>query len=37
MGDVMTAGLRVDGMEVEEAMIEVKVQQKGGRYEYKET
>ena len=36
-GDVMTAGLRVDGMEVEEARIEVKVQQKGGRYEYKET
>ncbi|KAL8862909.1 MAG: hypothetical protein Q9178_000851 [Gyalolechia marmorata] len=37
VGDVMTAGLRVDGMEVEEARIEVKVQQKEGSYEYKET
>ncbi|KAL8912353.1 MAG: hypothetical protein Q9171_002640 [Xanthocarpia ochracea] len=37
VGDVMTAGLRVNGMEVGEARIEVKVQQKGGRYEYKAT
>ncbi|KAL8774709.1 MAG: hypothetical protein Q9209_000648 [Squamulea sp. 1 TL-2023] len=36
-GDVMKAGLRVDGKEVEEARIEVKVEEKGGPYEYKET
>ncbi|KAL8781593.1 MAG: hypothetical protein Q9213_005943 [Squamulea squamosa] len=36
VGDVMKAGLRVDGKEVEEARIEVKVEEKGGPYEYKE-
>ncbi|KAL8682143.1 MAG: hypothetical protein Q9186_001764 [Xanthomendoza sp. 1 TL-2023] len=37
VGDVMRAGLRVDGKEVEAARIEVEVQEKGGLYEYQET
>ncbi|CAL8575407.1 hypothetical protein XPA_001332 [Xanthoria parietina] len=37
VGDVMKAGLRVDGKEVEEGRIEVEVQEKGGSYAYKET
>ncbi|KAL8729829.1 MAG: hypothetical protein Q9166_004470 [cf. Caloplaca sp. 2 TL-2023] len=37
VGDVMKAGLVVDGKEVEEGKIEVEVQEKGGLYEYEET
>lgn len=37
VGNVMKAGLRVDGLEVEEGRIEVEVKDKGGLYEYKET
>ncbi|KAL8829040.1 MAG: hypothetical protein Q9170_006342 [Blastenia crenularia] len=37
VGDVLRAGLRVDGKEVEEGRIEVEVKEKGGLYEYKET
>ncbi|CAO1597982.1 hypothetical protein XANCAGTX0491_001763 [Xanthoria calcicola] len=37
VGDVMKAGLRVDGKEVEAGRIEVEVQEKGGPYAYKET
>lgn len=36
-GDVMKAGLVVDGKDIEEARIEVEVKEKGGLYEYKET
>jgi len=36
-GDVMRAGLRVDGKELEEAKIEVKVQESTSSYEYAET
>ncbi|KAL8937544.1 MAG: hypothetical protein Q9211_003629 [Gyalolechia sp. 1 TL-2023] len=36
-GDVMRAGLRVDGKDIEEGRIEVEVKEKGGLYEYKET
>lgn len=37
VGDVMKAGLRVDGKDIEEGMIEVEVKEKGGLYEYQET
>ncbi|KAL9011117.1 MAG: hypothetical protein Q9173_004015 [Seirophora scorigena] len=37
VGNVMKAGLRVDGEEVEEGRIEVEIKDKGGLYEYKET
>ncbi|KAL8808422.1 MAG: hypothetical protein Q9223_001587 [Gallowayella weberi] len=37
VGDVIRAGLRVDGKEVEAARIEVEVKEKGGLYEYLET
>ncbi|KAI4247747.1 MAG: hypothetical protein L6R40_001333 [Gallowayella cf. fulva] len=37
VGDVMKAGLIVDGEEVEAARIEVEIQEKGGLYEYHET
>ncbi|KAL8962526.1 MAG: hypothetical protein Q9193_001080 [Seirophora villosa] len=37
VGNVMKAGLKVDGEEVEEGRIEVEVKDKGGLYEYKET
>lgn len=37
VGDVMTAGIRVEGRELEEAKIEAHVAEKGGRYEYRET
>ncbi|KAL8650618.1 MAG: hypothetical protein Q9226_005069 [Calogaya cf. arnoldii] len=37
VGDVMRAGLRVDGQEVKEGRIEVKVEEKAGLYEYQET
>lgn len=36
-GDVMTAGLRVEGKEVEEARLEVPVVDREGGYEFKET
>jgi acylpyruvate hydrolase len=36
-GDVMKAGLRVDGKDVEEASLEVMVQDREGPYEFKET
>ncbi|EGS19046.1 uncharacterized protein CTHT_0056680 [Thermochaetoides thermophila DSM 1495] len=36
-GDVMRAGIRVDGKELEEAKIEVAVEESKGAYEYKET
>lgn len=36
-GDVMRAGIRVDGQEVEEGRIEVEVEDREGRYEFKET
>ncbi|KAL8734771.1 MAG: hypothetical protein Q9181_003056 [Wetmoreana brouardii] len=36
-GDVMRAGVRVDGEDVEEGRIQVKVEEKGGLYEYKDT
>lgn len=37
VGDVMTAGVRVEGKEVEEGRIEVEVREKGGLYRYEET
>ncbi|KAL8714871.1 MAG: hypothetical protein Q9220_001384 [cf. Caloplaca sp. 1 TL-2023] len=37
VGDVMTAGMRVGGKEVDEARIEVEVQDKGGLYVFEET
>ncbi|KAI4227859.1 MAG: hypothetical protein L6R36_002082 [Xanthoria steineri] len=37
VGDVLKAGLRVDGKEVDGGRIEVEVQEKGGPYAYKET
>lgn len=37
VGDVMKAGLRVDGKEVDGGRIEVEVREKGGSYAYKET
>lgn len=37
VGDVMKAGLRVGGKEVEEGAVEVKVAEKGGLYAYEET
>ncbi|KAL8666660.1 MAG: hypothetical protein Q9202_001198 [Teloschistes flavicans] len=37
VGDVLKAGLRVDGEDVEEGRIEVEVEAKKGLYEYKET
>ncbi|KAL8672180.1 MAG: hypothetical protein Q9168_003344 [Polycauliona sp. 1 TL-2023] len=37
VGDVMKAGLKVDGTEVKEGKIEVKVEEKGGLYAYQET
>ncbi|KAL8706705.1 MAG: hypothetical protein Q9201_000230 [Fulgogasparrea decipioides] len=36
-GDVMRAGVRVDGKDVQQGRIQVKVEEKGGLYEYKET
>jgi acylpyruvate hydrolase len=36
-GDVMEAGLRIDGKEVEEAKMRVEVKDKGGNYQYAET
>lgn len=36
-GDVMRAGIRVDGRELEEARIEVAVEESKGAYEYAET
>jgi len=36
-GDVMRAGLKVDGKDVEEARLEVKVVDREGPYEFKET
>jgi 2-keto-4-pentenoate hydratase/2-oxohepta-3-ene-1,7-dioic acid hydratase in catechol pathway len=36
-GDVMKAGLRVDGKDIEEASIEVPVRDREGPYEFKET
>lgn len=36
-GDVMTCGLQIDGKDVEEASIEVKITDRGGAYEFKET
>ncbi|KAL8944164.1 MAG: hypothetical protein Q9216_000588 [Gyalolechia sp. 2 TL-2023] len=36
-GDVMKAGLSVDGKDIEEGRIEVEVKEKGGLYEYTET
>lgn len=35
-GDVLRAGLRVDGKEVEEGKVEVEVREKGGLYEFQE-
>jgi len=37
VGDVMTAGVRVEGKELEEGRIEVGVEEKGGLFEYGET
>lgn len=37
VGDKMTAGLRVDGEEIEEGRIEVEVREKGGLYEHQDT
>jgi len=37
VGDVMRAGVRVDGKEVGEGAIEVEVKEKGGLYVYEET
>ena len=37
VGDVMRAGLRVGGAEVEEGKIEVSVEEHGGLYSYEET
>lgn len=36
-GDVMEAGIRINGKEVEEAKMRVEVKDKGGPYEYAET
>jgi len=36
-GDVMKAGLQVDGRDIEEARIEVQVEDKEGLYEFTET
>jgi len=36
-GDVMKAGLKVDGKEIEEVKIEVKVEESTSTYEFKET
>lgn len=36
-GDVMRASIEVDGKEIEEGRIEVEVQDREGRYEFKET
>ncbi|KAK4990457.1 hypothetical protein LTR66_001048 [Elasticomyces elasticus] len=36
-GDVMTAGMRVDGKDVEEANMKVEVEDRGGAYEFAET
>lgn len=37
VGDVMTAGVRVGGKELEEGRIEVGIEEKGGLFEYEET
>lgn len=37
VGDVMTAGLRAAGKEIDAARIEVEVEEKGGLYHYEET
>lgn len=34
-GDVMRAGVRIEGREVEEGRVEVEIREKGGLYEYK--
>lgn len=36
-GDVMEAGIRIDGKEVEEAFLKVEVKDRGGDYEFAET
>jgi acylpyruvate hydrolase len=36
-GDVMRAGVKVDGKELEEGIIEVQVEESTGSYEFKET
>jgi 2-keto-4-pentenoate hydratase/2-oxohepta-3-ene-1,7-dioic acid hydratase in catechol pathway len=36
-GDVMKASIEVDGKEIEQGRIEVEVQDREGRYEYRET
>jgi 2-keto-4-pentenoate hydratase/2-oxohepta-3-ene-1,7-dioic acid hydratase in catechol pathway len=36
-GDVMKAGLKIDGKDIEEASIEVPVQDREGLYEFRET
>ena len=36
-GDVMTAGVRIDGQEVHEGRIEVEVRDREGLYEFRET
>ncbi|KAG4218443.1 hypothetical protein PC116_g33077, partial [Phytophthora cactorum] len=36
-GDVMRAGIKVNGKELEESKIEVKVEESTGSYEYAET
>lgn len=36
-GDVMRASIEVDGKEIEEGRIEVEVEDRVGRYEFKET
>jgi 2-keto-4-pentenoate hydratase/2-oxohepta-3-ene-1,7-dioic acid hydratase in catechol pathway len=36
-GDVMKAGIRVDGKPLDEGTVEVRVEDKGGLYEFKET
>lgn len=35
-GDVMRAGVQVDGREVKEGRVEVEIKEKGGLYEYKD-
>ena len=37
VGDMIRAGLKVEGNEVEEGRIEIEIKEKGGLYEYKET
>lgn len=37
LGDVIRAGVRVEGEEIEEGRIEVEVAEKGGLYVYQET